>query len=88
MSTAEIKNKERAIDELVLVLRKIFGEPEICAAALEIARKHINEEHANVKIADELSSLTSIKIPIEHSEADTLFLEMLKDLVRDEQALY
>ena len=88
MSAAEIKNKERAIDELILVLRKIFGEPEICAVALEIARKHINDEHANVKIADELSATTSVKIPVEHSEADTLFLEMLKDLVKDEQALY
>lgn len=88
MSTAEIKNKERAIDELILVLRKIMVEPEICATAMEIARKHLNDEHANVKIADELSATTSVKIPVEHSEADTLFLEMLKDLVRDEQALY
>lgn len=88
MSTAEIKNKERAIDELILVLRKIMVEPEICATAMEIARKHLNDDNANVKIADELSATTSVKIPIEHSEADTLFLEMLKDLVRDEQALY
>ncbi|MCV6609385.1 MAG: hypothetical protein OIF55_01310 [Amphritea sp.] len=88
MSAAEIKNKERAIDELILVLRKIMVEPEICATAMEIARKHLNDEHANVKIADELSATTSVKIPVEHTEADTLFLEMLKDLVRDEQALY
>ncbi|UTW03546.1 hypothetical protein [uncultured Amphritea sp.] len=88
MSTSEIKNKERAIDELVLVLRKIFAEPEICAKALEITRKYINEDHPNIKIADELSATTSVKIPVEHSEADTLFLEMLKDLVRDEKALY
>jgi len=88
MSTAEIKNKERAIDELVLVLRKIMVEPEICNQALEITRQHLKDEHANVAIADALSAATSIKIPIEHSEADTLFLEMLKDLVRDEQALY
>lgn len=88
MSAAEIKNKERAIDELILVLRKIMVEPEICVTAMEIARKHLNDEHANVKIADELSATTSVKIPVEHTEADTLFLEMLKDLVRDEQALY
>ncbi len=88
MRTAEIKNKERAIDELVLVLRKIFAEPEICATAIEITRKYMKDEHANVRIADELSAATSVKIPVEHSEADTLFLEMLKDLVKDEQALY
>lgn len=88
MSAAEIKNKERAIDEMVLVLRKIMVEPEICNKALEITRQHLNDEHSNVAIADALSATTSIKIPVVHSEADTLFLEMLKDLVRDEQALY
>ncbi|MBN0989708.1 hypothetical protein [Amphritea pacifica] len=88
MSTAEIKNKERALNEFVLVLRKIMVEPGICETALEITRKYIDDKHANVKIADELSATTSIKIPAEHSEADTLFLEMLKDLVRDEKALY
>ncbi|WP_417227356.1 hypothetical protein [Amphritea sp.] len=88
MNTAEIKNKERALNEFVLVLRKIMVEPEICKTALDITRKHIDEKHANVKIADELSATTNIKIPLEHSEADTLFLDMLKDLIRDEKALY
>ena len=88
MSIAEIKNKERVIDELLLVLRKIMVEPEICEQALNAAREHINDEHANVTIAEALSACSNVKIPLEHSEADTLFLEMLKDLVRDEQALY
>lgn len=88
MNTSEIKNKERALNEFLLVLRKIMVEPDICATALEITRKHIDDKHANVKIADELSATTSVKIPAVHSEADTLFLEMLKDLVRDEKALY
>ncbi|MDX2421379.1 MAG: hypothetical protein QNK43_01760 [Amphritea sp.] len=88
MNTAEIKNKERALNEFVLVLRKIMVEPDICKTALDITRKHIDEKNANVKIADELSATTNIKIPLEHSEADTLFLDMLKDLIRDEKALY
>lgn len=88
MNTTEIKNKERALNEFVLVLRKIMVEPEICKTALEITRKHIDDPHANIKIAEELSAVTNIKIPLEHSEADTLFLDMLRELVRDEKALY
>jgi hypothetical protein len=48
----------------------------------------MDAEHANQLIADELSGSTSVRIPLEHSEADTLFLELLKDVVRDETALY
>ncbi|BBB31276.1 MULTISPECIES: hypothetical protein [Neptunomonas] len=88
MSIAEIKNKERVIKELTLFIRKVFSEPEICAIAKDIARKHLNSPNANVLIADELSSLTNVKIPIEHSEADEMFLDLLKDIVKDETALY
>ena len=88
MSIAEIKNKERVINELMLVLRKIMVEPEICTLAMKAARDHLKDEHANIAIAEALSASSNVKIPIEHSEADTLFLEMLKELVRDEQALY
>jgi len=88
MSVAEIKNKDRVINELMLFIRKVLSEPEICEKAIEIARKHINEPNADVLIADELSSSTNVKIPIEHSDADTLFLQVLKDVVRDETALY
>ena len=88
MSISEIKNKERVIDELLLVIRKIMVEPDICEKAMDAARTHINDEHANINIAEALSACSNVKIPLEHSEADELFLEMLKDLVRDEQALY
>jgi len=88
MSIAEIKNKERVINELLLFIRKVMVEPDICDKAKDIARKHINEPNAAQLIADELTSTTNVKIPVEHSDADTLFLELLKDVVRDEQALY
>ncbi|MBE9397033.1 hypothetical protein IOQ59_07130 [Pontibacterium sp. N1Y112] len=88
MSVAEIKNKDRVINELMLFIRKVLAEPEISEKAIEIARKHINEPNADMLIADELSSTTNVKIPIEHSDADTLFLQVLKDVVRDETALY
>jgi hypothetical protein len=88
MSVSEIKNKERVIKELTLFIRKVFCEPEICTIAKDIARKHLKSPNANVLIADELSAMTSVKIPVEHSEADVLFLELLKDIVEDETALY
>ncbi|WP_372831432.1 hypothetical protein [Pontibacterium sp.] len=88
MSVAEIKNKDRVINELMLFIRKVLAEPEISEKAIEIARKHINEPNADMLIADELSSTTNVKIPLEHSDADSLFLQVLKDVVRDETALY
>ena len=87
MLNADIINKERAINELTLVIRKIFSEPEICAIALKIAAKHINKSDAHVLIAEELSATTNVKIPVEHSEADTLFLELLVDMAKAANAL-
>ncbi len=88
MKVAEIKNKERVINELMLFIRKVLVEPEICEKAKEIARAHLNEENADVIIADLLSASTNVKIPVEHSDADKLFLQVLKSVVRDEKALY
>lgn len=85
---SNIKNKERVIEELLRFTRKVLADPQICDRAKEIARKHMDKDHANQLIADELSGTTSVRIPLEHSEADTLFLELLKDVVRDETALY
>ncbi|MFY0658469.1 MAG: hypothetical protein JXR12_17185 [Neptunomonas phycophila] len=88
MAIKEIKNKERVINELLLFIRKVFSEPEICAHAKEITRKHLGKKDAAVLIAEELSSTTNVKIPLDHSEADDLFLQLLIDLVKDETALY
>ncbi|MBA4501095.1 hypothetical protein [Marinobacterium marinum] len=88
MSIAEIKNKERVINELLRFIRKVLVEPEISDRALEIARKHFDEKNAELMIAEELSSTTNVKIPLEQSDADRLFLELLIDVVRDEKALY
>lgn len=88
MSVTEIKNKERVINELTSFIRKVLVEPEICEVALNIAREHLNDENPEVVIADALSSTTNIKIPVEHSEADRLFLEVLIDVIKDEKALY
>lgn len=88
MSISEIKNKERVINELLLFIRKVLVEPEIFETAKEIARKHLSEKDAMQLIAEELSATTNVKIPIEHSVADELFLELLIEVVKDEKALY
>ena len=88
MNLSEIRNQERVIDELMRFIRKVLSEPEICDTAKQIARKYINEKDCDQLIAEELSATTNVKIPIEHSDADRLFLEVLKDVIRDEKALY
>lgn len=88
MSVAEIKNKERVINELMGFIRKVLVDPEICDAAKAIARKHIGAENATQLIAEELSSTTSVKIPLDRSDADELFLYVLSEVIKDEQALY
>ena len=88
MKVSDIKNKDRVISELLLFIRKVLVEPEICEKAMEIARKHQKSPNAKVLIADELASTTNVKIPVEHCAADTLFLELLIEVVKDETALY
>jgi hypothetical protein len=88
MSITEIKNKERVINELMSFIRKVLVEPEISKIATDIAREHLNDDNARVVIAEALSAATNIKIPLEHSEADELFLDVLIDVIKDEQALY
>ena len=48
----------------------------------------MGKENALQLIADELNGQTSVHIGLERSEADELFLELLIDVVKDEQALY
>ena len=88
ISIADVKQKDRVIDELVRFTRKVLTEPDICSTAKEIARKHMGEEQALQLIAYELNDRTSIHIGLEMSEADQLFIELLLEVVKDEQALY
>ncbi|NVK40602.1 MAG: hypothetical protein HWE39_05105 [Oceanospirillaceae bacterium] len=88
MRVSEVKQPEKVISELLLFIRKVLVEPDINAKALEIARKYANEKNADELIAEELSSTTNVKIPAKHSDADKLFLQVLRDVVRDEKALY
>ncbi|MCK2182930.1 hypothetical protein [Halomonas getboli] len=93
MSSSEIQ-KTRVINELRSFIKKLLQDPKILEQSLTIARERLGEgDQANVmaQIANEISDTTSVHIPEdpkEHSEADRLFLELLKEVVREEQALY
>lgn len=93
MSASEIQ-KTRVINELRSFIKKLLQDPKILDQSLEIARRHLGQEShkdAMARIASEISDTTSVHIPddpAEHSEADKLFLELLKEVVSEEQALY
>jgi len=88
MSSLELRNRDRAIEELRLFLKKIFVEPGIISHSLAITRDLIDEENADAIIAQKISDTTNVKIPTEHSDADKLFLQVLREVVRDENAMY
>jgi hypothetical protein len=93
MSASEIQ-KTRIINELRGFIRKLLQDPKILEQSLEIARQQLTEGNspaAMARIANEISDTTSVHIPedpAEHSEADKLFLELLREVVQEEQALY
>jgi hypothetical protein len=88
MSSLELRNRDRAIEELRIFLKKIFVEPEIISHSLALTRDLIDEENADAIIAQKISDTTNVKIPTEHSDADKLFLQVLREVVRDENAMY
>jgi len=51
MSSLELRNRDRAIEELRIFLKKIFVEPEIISHSLAITRDLIDEENADAIIA-------------------------------------
>nr|WP_297459339.1 hypothetical protein [uncultured Halomonas sp.] len=98
MASSEIQ-KERVINELRGFIKKLLQDPRILELSLTIARRIYKENEQTgqserqvmARIANEISETTSVHIPEdpdEHSEADKLFLEVLKEVVGEEQALY
>jgi len=91
MSTANEINQTRIINELRQFIKKLLQDPQIVASALEVARKHYGSQDAAVEMAREISSQTSVHIPDDpedFSDADRLFLEILKEVMDEEQAMY
>jgi len=93
MASSEIQ-KTRVINELRGFIKKLLQDPKILEQSLEITRRELGatgESNVTARIANEISATTSVHIPEdpdEHSEADRLFLELLKEVVKEEQALY
>ncbi|KPQ26964.1 MULTISPECIES: hypothetical protein [unclassified Halomonas] len=93
MSASEIQ-KTRIINELRGFIRKLLQDPKILEQSLVIAREQLSEGSSPAvmaQIANQISDTTSVHIPedpAEHSEADKLFLELLREVVQEEQALY
>ena len=63
-------------------------EPEIISHSVSVARELIDHENADNLIARRISDTTNVKILAEPSDADKLFLEILKEVIKDEKALY
>ena len=88
MSTSEASHDDKFIEELRLLIKKVFVEPEIIKTSIEITRELIDEDDATQQIAQRISDATNIKIPFNPSAADALFIDILKEVVKDEKALY
>ncbi|WP_017430266.1 hypothetical protein [Vreelandella jeotgali] len=93
MSASEIQ-KTRVINELQGFIRKLLQDPKILEQSLAVARHELDNggsADSMATIANEISDITSVHIPedpAEHSEADKLFLALLREVVLEEQALY
>ncbi|SHL90609.1 hypothetical protein [Vreelandella subglaciescola] len=93
MSASEIQ-KTRVINELQSFIRKLLQDPEILEQSLAAARQQLDNggsADSMARVANEISDTTSVHIPedpAEHSEADKMFLALLREVVLEEQALY
>lgn len=88
MNMSNESRQAKMIDELRGFIKKVLADPTIPAQCMEIARALQNEEEADRKIASEISSKTNIRIPENLSEADEMFIEVVREVLEDEAALY
>lgn len=91
MSSSSEIDKARALSELRQFLKKLLLEPGTLEKTLEIAQRHYGDHKMLDKVAEDISSETLVKIsedPKERTLADTLFLELLKEVVEESKALY
>lgn len=88
MSMAEESRQAKIIDEMRGFIKKVLADPTIPAKCMEIARRLHAEEDSDRKIADEIAATTTIRIPEEMSDADKMFVDVIKEVLEDEAALY
>jgi len=87
MSSIEA-SQAKVIAELRTFIKKVLTDPTIAVKVMDIARRLKDEPDADRKIADEISSTTIVRIPEKMSEADLMFLEIIREVLDDEMALY
>lgn len=88
MGSATESRQGKMIAEMRGFIKKVLADPTIPAKCMEIGRRLHTEKDADRKMADEISATTTIRIPDEMSDADQLFIEVLKEVLEDEAALY
>ncbi len=88
MSSAEESRQAKVIAELSVFIKKVLSDPTVASKCMEIARQLKNEPDADTKMAAAISAETIVRIPEIHSDADRIFLEIIKDVLEDESALY
>lgn len=81
-------NQQRIIDEFLRCFRKMLMDPTLSANLTRIAKEYLNEPNAYQRIAEEVSSQTTLKIQEEHTDADKLFIKLLIDVVKGDSNLY
>lgn len=88
MSSAEESRQAKVISELRIFIKKVLSDPTVASTCMDIARNLKNEPDADVKIAEAISAQTIVRIPETLSDADRIFIDIIKDVLEDESALY
>ena len=88
MSTSEESRQAKVISELSVFIRKVLSDPTVASKCMEIARKLKDEPNSDKLIAEEVSASTIVRIPEEHSDADKIFIGIIRQVLDDEAALY
>jgi len=88
MSTSEESRQAKVISELSVFIRKVLSDPTVASKCMEIARKLKDAPNSDKLIAEEVSASTIVRIPEEHSDADKIFIGIIRQVLDDEAALY
>jgi hypothetical protein len=88
MSSSEESRQAKVISELSVFIRKVLSDPTVASKCMEIARKLKDEPNCDKLIAEEVSASTIVRIPEEHSDADKIFIGIIRQVLDDEAALY
>ena len=79
MSTSEESRQAKVISELRVFIRKVLSDPTVASKCMDIARKLKDEPDSDRLIAEEVSASTIVRIPEVHSDADKMFISIIKE---------